>query len=83
MCLCGQQGALLSFMLFVTPVSPLQCRVMYDRKPEKGQVMGQSLGYGFVQFVEHEHALSALRYLNNNPNIFGSHKVHFCEGVLK
>ena len=48
---------------------------MYDKKPERGQVMGQSLGYGFVQFQDHEHALSTLRYLNNNPDIFGSHKV--------
>lgn len=48
---------------------------MYDKKPVKGQVMGQSLGYGFVQFKEHEHALSALRYLNNNPDIFGPNKV--------
>ncbi|XP_027128868.1 RNA-binding protein 28 isoform X2 [Larimichthys crocea] len=60
-----------------------ECRVMYDRKPEKGQVMGQSLGYGFVQFVEHEHALSALRYLNNNPNIFGSHKRPIVEFSLE
>lgn len=49
---------------------------MYDKKPLKGQVMGQSLGYGFVQFKEHEHALSALRYLNNNPDIFGPNKVN-------
>ncbi|XP_037109231.1 RNA-binding protein 28 isoform X2 [Syngnathus acus] len=52
-----------------------ECRVMYDRKPEKGQVTGKSLGYGFVQFQDHEHALSTLRYLNNNPNIFGGLKV--------
>lgn len=52
---------------------------MYDKKPLKGQVMGQSLGYGFVQFKEHEHALGALRYLNNNPDIFGPNKVKcFC-----
>lgn len=52
---------------------------MYDKKPLKGQVMGQSLGYGFVQFKEHEHALGALRYLNNNPDIFGPNKVNcFC-----
>lgn len=50
---------------------------MYDKKPLKGQVMGQSLGYGFVQFKEHEHALGALRSLNNNPNIFGPNKVNF------
>lgn len=55
---------------------------MYDKKPVKGQVMGQSLGYGFVEFQAHEHALSTLRYLNNNPNIFGPHKVHFSNGEL-
>ncbi|XP_035521368.1 RNA-binding protein 28 isoform X2 [Morone saxatilis] len=60
-----------------------ECRVMYDRKPEKGQVMGQSLGYGFVQFQEHEHALSTLRYLNNNPDIFGSNKRPIVEFSLE
>uniref|UniRef100_UPI0037E859EC RNA-binding protein 28 n=1 Tax=Semicossyphus pulcher TaxID=241346 RepID=UPI0037E859EC len=60
-----------------------ECRVMYDKKPEKGQVMGQSLGYGFVQFQEHEHALSTLRYLNNNPDIFGSHKRPIVEFSLE
>uniref|UniRef100_A0AAQ5YLJ4 RNA-binding protein 28 n=1 Tax=Amphiprion ocellaris TaxID=80972 RepID=A0AAQ5YLJ4_AMPOC len=60
-----------------------ECRVMYDKKPEKGQVMGQSLGYGFVQFQDHEHALSALRYLNNNPDIFGSHKRPIVEFSLE
>lgn len=48
---------------------------MYDKKPVKNQVMGQSLGYGFVQFQEHEHALSTLRHLNNNPDVFGPNKV--------
>uniref|UniRef100_A0A3Q1G398 RNA-binding protein 28 n=1 Tax=Acanthochromis polyacanthus TaxID=80966 RepID=A0A3Q1G398_9TELE len=60
-----------------------ECRVMYDKKPEKGQVTGQSLGYGFVQFQDHEHALSALRYLNNNPDIFGSHKRPIVEFSLE
>lgn len=50
---------------------------MYDKKPEKGQVTGQSLGYGFVQFRDHEQALSTLRYLNNNPDIFSPQKVLF------
>uniref|UniRef100_A0A671Y9R7 RNA binding motif protein 28 n=1 Tax=Sparus aurata TaxID=8175 RepID=A0A671Y9R7_SPAAU len=54
-----------------------ECRVMYDKKPVKGQVTGTSLGYGFVQFQDHEHALGTLRHLNNNPVIFGPHKVHF------
>uniref|UniRef100_A0A8C2YZM6 RNA-binding protein 28 n=1 Tax=Cyclopterus lumpus TaxID=8103 RepID=A0A8C2YZM6_CYCLU len=69
LCLPAVQGG--------TGVRITECRVMYDKKPEKGQAMGQSLGYGFVQFQVHEHALSTLRYLNNNPDIFGSHKVHF------
>lgn len=55
---------------------------MYDKKPVKGQVMGQSLGYGFVQFQDHEHALSTLRHLNNNPNIFGPHKVRLSCAVM-
>ena len=28
-------------------------------------------GRGFVEFTEHEHALCALRQLNNNPQPFG------------
>lgn len=52
---------------------------MYDKKPVKGQVTGTSLGYGFVQFQDHEHALGTLRHLNNNPAIFGPHKVHFLQ----
>ncbi|CAJ1056855.1 RNA-binding protein 28 [Xyrichtys novacula] len=60
-----------------------ECRVMYDKKPEKGQVMGQSLGYGFVEFQEHEHALATLRYLNNNPNIFCPNKRPIVEFSLE
>lgn len=48
---------------------------MYDRKPVRGEPVGHSLGYGFVEFQEHEHALQALRHLNNNPNIFTANKV--------
>ncbi|XP_017260996.1 RNA-binding protein 28 isoform X2 [Kryptolebias marmoratus] len=60
-----------------------ECRVMYDRKPEKGQAVGQSLGYGFVQFRDHEQALSTLRYLNNNPDIFGPQKRPIVEFSLE
>ncbi|CAG8483011.1 13995_t:CDS:10 [Acaulospora colombiana] len=31
----------------------------------------RSKGYGFLEYTEHAHALAALRFLNNNPKIFG------------
>uniref|UniRef100_A0A4W5JTT0 RRM domain-containing protein n=1 Tax=Hucho hucho TaxID=62062 RepID=A0A4W5JTT0_9TELE len=61
----------------------LQCRVMYDKKPEWGQVLGRSLGYGFVQFQDHEHALKTLRHLNNNPDIYGNTKRTIVEFSLE
>ncbi|XP_036963993.1 RNA-binding protein 28 [Acanthopagrus latus] len=60
-----------------------ECRVMYDKKPVKGQVTGTSLGYGFVQFQDHDHALGTLRHLNNNPTIFGPHKRPIVEFSLE
>uniref|UniRef100_A0A673UMP8 RNA-binding protein 28 n=1 Tax=Suricata suricatta TaxID=37032 RepID=A0A673UMP8_SURSU len=48
-----------------------ECRVMRDLKGAPGKVKGQSLGYAFAEFQEHEHALTALRHINNNPEIFG------------
>ncbi|XP_016386291.1 RNA-binding protein 28, partial [Sinocyclocheilus rhinocerous] len=60
-----------------------ECRVMYDKKPIRGQVIGKSLGYGFVAFKEHEHALQALRHLNNNPDIFGPQKRPIVEFSLE
>ncbi|MPC86153.1 RNA-binding protein 28 [Portunus trituberculatus] len=35
---------------------------------ENGKPM--SRGYGFVSFTKHEHALAALRSVNNNPEVF-------------
>ncbi|XP_008589425.1 PREDICTED: RNA-binding protein 28 [Galeopterus variegatus] len=52
-----------------------ECRVMRDLKGVHGNVKGQSLGYAFAEFQEHEHALGALRHINNNPEIFGPQKV--------
>uniref|UniRef100_A0A672LTN6 RNA-binding protein 28-like n=1 Tax=Sinocyclocheilus grahami TaxID=75366 RepID=A0A672LTN6_SINGR len=60
-----------------------ECRVMYDKKPIRGQVIGKSLGYGFVAFKEHEHALQALRHLNNNPDIVGPQKRPIVEFSLE
>ena len=42
-----------------------------DPKGEAGGA-GKSRGMGFVEFTEHEHALCALRQLNNNPKPFGT-----------
>ncbi|XP_059916068.1 RNA-binding protein 28 isoform X2 [Gadus macrocephalus] len=60
-----------------------ECRVMYDRKPEKGKATGQSLGYGFVEFQHPDHALSTIRHLNNNPDIFGPTKRPIVEFSLE
>ncbi|XP_027695998.1 RNA-binding protein 28 isoform X2 [Vombatus ursinus] len=60
-----------------------ECRVMRDLKGAHGNVKGQSLGYAFVEFEEHEHALAALRHINNNPEIFGPQKRPIVEFSLE
>lgn len=35
---------------------------------------GVSKGYGFIEFVNHNVALHALRMINNNPTLFGDHR---------
>lgn len=60
-----------------------ECRVMRDLKGAHGKVKGQSLGYAFVEFQEHEHALAALRHINNNPEIFGPQKRPIVEFSLE
>ncbi|EMP42338.1 RNA-binding protein 28 [Chelonia mydas] len=51
-----------------------ECRVMRNLTAPAGKGQGQSLGYAFVEFEKHEHALAALRHANNNPHLFGPHK---------
>ncbi|XP_053572304.1 RNA-binding protein 28 [Bombina bombina] len=60
-----------------------ESRVMRDMKGVGGNIKGQSLGYGFVEFLEHEHALAALRHVNNNPDIFGPQKRPIVEFSLE
>ncbi|OCT89304.1 RNA-binding protein 28 [Xenopus laevis] len=60
-----------------------ECRVMRDLKGMGGKHKGQSLGYAFVEFLEHEHALAALRNVNNNPDIFGPKKRPIVEFSLE
>ncbi|XP_062956064.1 RNA-binding protein 28 [Cynocephalus volans] len=60
-----------------------ECRVMRDLKGVHGNMKGQSLGYAFAEFQEHEHALGALRHINNNPEIFGPQKRPIVEFSLE
>ena len=40
-----------------------------------GKGVGKSLGY--ISFKDHQHALTALRNTNNNPEIFGDKRVSY------
>lgn len=51
-----------------------ECRIMRDRTRLNSAGVGKSQGFGFVSFSEHQHALTALRHVNNNPDIFGKDK---------
>lgn len=39
-------------------------------KKKNEKKFGKSKGFGFIEFTQHNHALRALRFLNNNPNVF-------------
>ncbi|XP_053894501.1 RNA-binding protein 28 [Malaclemys terrapin pileata] len=60
-----------------------ECRVMRNLTAPAGKGRGQSLGYAFVEFEKHEHALAALRNTNNNPQFFGPHKRPIVEFSLE
>ncbi|KAI6183720.1 hypothetical protein M3Y97_00519200 [Aphelenchoides bicaudatus] len=54
-----------------------ECRIMRKKsgKDDKGKlVLGKSKGFGFVEFTEHLDALTCLRNLNNNPDVFTDKK---------
>ena len=52
-----------------------------DRVDSTGR--GRSMGYGFVEFANHKHALEALRATNNNPAIFGPDRRPIVEFALE
>lgn len=52
----------------------IETRIMRDLKQLDSKGVGKSKEYGFVTYKTHEDALTALRSLNNNPNIFGPNK---------
>ncbi|XP_062929034.1 RNA-binding protein 28 [Mobula hypostoma] len=60
-----------------------ECRIMRDLQMAKTKKDGRSLGYGFVEFMEHSHSLATLRYLNNNPETFGAEKRPIVEFSLE
>ena len=67
----------------VRRVKITECRVMRDRRKVNEEGVARSLGYAFVTFTEHEHALLALRALNNNPEIFTPEKRPIVEFSLE
>ena len=49
-----------------------QAKVLREADRTTADGTQRSRGIGFVEFAEHEHALCALRQLNNNPDVFGA-----------
>ena len=56
---------------------------MYSKERFTGEGVGRSVGYGFVEFTEHSSALTALRTINNNPEILGPSKRPIVEFALE
>ncbi|KAM3291760.1 RNA-binding protein 28 [Capsicum chacoense] len=56
-----------------TKQKPVIRQIKFLKDVKKGQVVAKnhSRGVAFLEFSEHEHALVALRVLNNNPETFG------------
>ncbi|GAB4853859.1 hypothetical protein Ancab_018068 [Ancistrocladus abbreviatus] len=48
-----------------------QIKFLKDMKKAKVSTKNYSRGVAFIEFTEHQHALVALRVLNNNPETFG------------
>ncbi|KAL4615860.1 hypothetical protein ACB092_07G157400 [Castanea dentata] len=56
-----------------TKQTPVIKQIKFLKDVKKGKVVtkNHSRGVAFVEFTEHQHALVALRVLNNNPETFG------------
>lgn len=55
-----------------TSLKPIECRVMRENKPSPAFPKGKPKGFGFLSFKKHEDALTVLRKLNNNPDVFSA-----------
>jgi len=62
----SKQDCLKAMQAAVTKVS--LCRDQERRDENNAK---RSRGFGFVQFAEHETAMSVLEYINNSPTVFG------------
>lgn len=51
-----------------------EARIMRNMRKMDSKGVGESKQYGFVAFTKHDNALTALRTLNNNPNIFSAQR---------
>ncbi|KAL3994153.1 RNA recognition motif family protein [Acanthocheilonema viteae] len=51
-----------------------ECRIWRDRSKLSASKEAVSRGFGFVNFLSHQDALSAMKHLNNNPDIFTKEK---------
>jgi len=61
----------------------LQVKILRD--PERLDAEGgpRSKGIGFVEFMDHSHALAAIRQLNNNPAPFGRERRPIVEFAIE
>ncbi|CAM0876937.1 unnamed protein product [Alopecurus aequalis] len=57
--------------------------ILNNEKKGQGTAQKHSRGVAFVDFQEHEHALVALRVLNNNPGTFGAERRPIVEFALE
>ncbi|MCP9261295.1 RNA-binding protein 28 [Dirofilaria immitis] len=65
-------------MCFIAAGNPdakiTECRIWRDKSKLDASKEALSRGFGFVNFSSHQDALSAMRHLNNNPDIFTKEK---------
>ena len=54
----------------LTILSLLQVKIL-KKAAKSDKKSGPSRGVAFLEFASHDHAMAALRQMNNNPNIFG------------
>ncbi|XP_031494464.1 uncharacterized protein LOC116260343 isoform X2 [Nymphaea colorata] len=60
-----------------------QVKILKDKKKLTASTRDGSRGVAFVEFSEHQHALVALRVLNNNPEIFGPERRPIVEFAIE